>query len=317
MTVNDTSTARQSESATLVPGGSPAPNLYILGAPKCGTTALAQWLGEHRMIHAPTVKEPHHFSSEYCLTPDRDAYGRNYRNWSDETWAIDASVWQLYSPNAVPNILRERADARFVVMLRNPMQMIPSMHRQQIYNGNELEPDLRKALALSDSRRAGEGARVLPGYPPDHLAYYHSCALGWQIARFMATVDERQRHIILYDDFAASPDRVLRQVYDFIGLEPTMPSGFERVNAAKVRRLPELDRFVKSVGQWKHRQGISVRFGFLSWLRKVNRAEKAVDPLDFDIRASIRARLADDVTQLGDCLGRDLSHWLDAPGGPT
>lgn len=290
------------------------PNLYILGSPKCGTTALAKWLGGHSMIHAPKVKEPHHFSSEYCLTPDRNAYLANYRDWCNELWAIDASVWQLYSPNAVPNILRERDDARFILMLRNPMQMIPSMHSQQVFNGNELEMHLGKALAMNDLRIEGKGARVISGYPPDHLAYYHSCALGWQVERFMNRVDKSQYHIILYDDFAASPEAVLRGVFEFIGLEPVMPSSFSRVNAAKIRRFQRFDQIVKWLGHLKSRQGIEFRMGFLSWLRKINRVEKLANPLSDELSGSIRLKMADDVGLLSECLGRDLSHWLSSSG---
>ena len=38
--------------------------------------------------------------------------------------------------------------------------------------------------------------------------------------------------------------------------------------------------------------------------------EKAVEPLDDGIKFSIQSKLADDVALLGECLGRDLSHWL-------
>jgi hypothetical protein len=309
---DDSCSKVSSEEKLLNRKGFKVPNLFIIGAPKCGTTAMAQWLGEHKNVYMPKTKEPHHFSSEYSLTSNTMEYANIYRGWSEEAWAIDASVWYLYSPNAVSNILRERKDARFIVMVRNPLQMIPSMHSQQIFNGNELESDLSKALKLNDIRLQGKEARVRSGYPSDHLAYYHSCALGWQLERFMATVKESQRHVILYDDFAASPERELRSVYDFIGLEPVMPLSFSRVNAAKIRRFPKLDHIVKSLGDWKHSHGIQFRIGFLSWLRKVNRLKKTVDPLDDEIMHKIQSRLEEDVRRLEQCLGRDLSHWLFA-----
>ena len=288
------------------------PNIFILGAPKCGTTALAKWLGEHRGIYASPVKEPHHFSTEYCLTPDRADYESLYRGWPPGVqWAVDASVWQLFSPTAVPNILREQPDAHFIVMLRNPLQMIASMHRQQLFNGNELEPDLRKALELNDRRAAGEGLCVLAGYPPDHLAYYHSCALGWQVERFMSLVEATHRHIILHDDLAQNPEKVLTETYDFIGIDPEMPTSLGRINVAKVRRFPGIDKAAKSFGDWKHRRGITLKFGFLSWLRRANSKQQPILPLDEDLISAIRERMAEDVRRLGGCVGRDLSHWLD------
>lgn len=287
------------------------PNLFILGAPKCGTTALAKWLGHHLEIHEPEAKEPHHFSTEYCLTPVRAKYEHLYRGWSPDTlWAFDASVWQLFSPSAVPNILRVRPDAHFIVMVRNPLQMIPSMHRQQVFNGNELEPALEKALALNDRRASGEGLNVLNGYPPDHLAYYHSCGLGWQVERLISRVDLKRLHVILHDDLTHSPENVLTGVYEFLGLAPQLPDSFQRINAAKVRRSPRLDRVAKSLGDWKHRHGVSVKLGLLSWIRRVNRRHDSIQPLQSNVQAAIRERMTDDVKRLGICLGRDLAHWL-------
>ena len=290
------------------------PNLFILGAPKCGTTALAHWLAMNPGVYASPVKEPHYFSTEYCLTPDRPEYERLYQGWSSgERWAFDASIWSLFSPTAVLNILKEQPDARFIVMLRNPLQMIPSMHRQQVFNGNEFESDLCLALAFNDRRAKGEGVSVLAGYPPDHLAYYFSCALGWQVKRLMSRVKPEHLHIVLYDDLARSPEAVLMSIFEFLGLEPKMPTTFQKINTSKVRRFLWFDRAAKSLGDWKHRQGITLRLGVLSRLRRINRKAYPIPPLNRVVVAEMQEKLAEDVQLLGDCLGRDLSHWLDTP----
>lgn len=295
----------------MISGKNSTPNLFIAGAPKCGTTALATWLGGHSGIYAPFAKEPHHFSTEYALTPNPNDYENLYAKWTKEKpWAIDASVWYLYSPYAAPNILRNRSDAHFIIMLRSPLQMIPSMHRQQIFNGNELELDLSNALALNDARVRGESVRVLNGYPPNHLAYYHSCGLGWQVERLMEWVDAERLHIILHEDLSKAPQDILMGVYRFLNLTPEIPGTFERINAAKTRRFLMLDRAAKSLGDWKSRKEIGVRLGLLSWLRRVNRKEQPIPPLSEQVKNSIRSRMADDVRQLGACLNRDLAHWL-------
>src|SRR5579862_4386701 len=38
-----------------------APNFFIIGAPKSGTTALSQYLGTHPNVFFSRVKEPHFF----------------------------------------------------------------------------------------------------------------------------------------------------------------------------------------------------------------------------------------------------------------
>lgn len=41
-----------------------------------------------------------------------------------------ASVWYLTSANAVENILNYQPQARFIVMLRNPIEMAPALHAE-------------------------------------------------------------------------------------------------------------------------------------------------------------------------------------------
>ncbi|MGB1697142.1 MAG: sulfotransferase, partial [Thermoplasmatota archaeon] len=42
-----------------------APDVFLIGAPKCGTTALSHWLRSHPDVNLPDRKEPHHFSGPY------------------------------------------------------------------------------------------------------------------------------------------------------------------------------------------------------------------------------------------------------------
>jgi hypothetical protein len=61
------------------------PNFFILGAPKCGTTSLAEWLGTHPNIFLSAVKEPHFFNTDdrrgvMTLATYEDLF-RLARNW--------------------------------------------------------------------------------------------------------------------------------------------------------------------------------------------------------------------------------------------
>jgi hypothetical protein len=55
----------------------PKPNFFIVGAPKCGTTALYEYLRGHPSIFMPKYKEPHFFAQDlgtYPLIKTADAY---------------------------------------------------------------------------------------------------------------------------------------------------------------------------------------------------------------------------------------------------
>jgi hypothetical protein len=287
------------------------PNLFIVGAPKCGTTALSHWLSTHSSVFVSAKKEPHYFSDEYQLMASRTGYEALFSGaGSGKKWLCEASVWYLYSPSAVPNILDYNPGAHFVAMVRDPIGMVPSMHRQQVYNGNELITDLDSALAANSKRFEGDRRGVYEGYPPDHLAYLHSCATGWQIERLKSLVPARQLHVIVYDDLTHDPELTYRQVLGFLGLVPELPETFDRVNAAKIRRYPALDRFARSMIDFRVRNNIKLRLGITSVMRKLNKMEHPIAPLTPKQRHFLAESFRADTAILEKCLYRSLDQWL-------
>src|SRR6476620_1237476 len=116
------------------------PNLFILGAPKCGTTSMAYYLSQHPEIFVSPYKEPHYFNldSEYRFTFSEKQYLENFKNaTSFHKYLVDASVWYLYSKVAVDEILKYNPESKFIVMLRNPVDMFYSLHQQLLFSGIE------------------------------------------------------------------------------------------------------------------------------------------------------------------------------------
>ncbi|HSF96284.1 MAG TPA: sulfotransferase [Thermohalobaculum sp.] len=289
------------------------PNLFILGAPKCGTTAMSTWLSSHSRVFVSPVKEPHYFSSEYRLTPTLEAYEALFEQAEEKhRWVCEASVWQMFSPNAVPAILEYCPDASFIVMLRNPVRMVPSMHRQQLVNGNEKLHDLQAALDADAPRRAGKFVGARKGYPPDHLAYLHSCALGWQLQRAMRLIQPGKLHIVVHDDLAKDAESTFAGVLAFLGLEAEAGIHLGKVNVAKTRRSYVLDATVRAAVAAKARLGLNLQTGMLSALRKWNLRVQPVPEPDAEVTSRLREAFADDVKLTSDLIGRDLSHWLKA-----
>ena len=78
------------------------PNFFIIGAPKCGTTALARYLSEHNDIFMCQPKEPNYFSSDLPMrqpgVESIDEYLNLFSDADDSCKAVgEASVWYLYS----------------------------------------------------------------------------------------------------------------------------------------------------------------------------------------------------------------------------
>jgi|GEM_PF-5584338 hypothetical protein len=66
---------------------------------------------------------------------------------------MDASVWYLFSEEAVPNILEYNPDAKFIVMLRNPADMFFSLYQQFLFSGKETKKSPKKAWKMQQDDR--------------------------------------------------------------------------------------------------------------------------------------------------------------------
>src|SRR5690348_5699052 len=129
--------------------GTRFPNLFIVGAPKCGTTALSHYLAGHPQIfmtESVGIKEPYYFNWEIKLSHhnwrirDESAYlhlfdkaDPNARYWGE------ASPGYLFSREAIPRILEKRRDTCIIVMLRNPIELAHSLHNEHWKSFGEIQ----------------------------------------------------------------------------------------------------------------------------------------------------------------------------------
>ena len=186
------------------------PNFFILGAPKCGTTSLAAWLAEHPQIYLSPQKEPHFFNTDHKrFFNTLEKYEALFSGVTRQHIAIgEASVWYLYSAAAVSNILTYTDDAKFIVMLRNPIDMAPSLHEELVFTGREDVTDFAEAWRLQETRRHG---RSLPRmvWEPKYVQYGDVCKLGQQVARLFEKVPRERVKLILLEDIAKNSARRL------------------------------------------------------------------------------------------------------------
>ena len=134
----------------------------VVGAPRCGTTSLASFMKHHPDVSFSSVKEPHFFS-QYDLngaSTDElrrrvdDQYLSRYfaHHTGDRPLLAEASVSYLYTPERMEPILRLRPDAKFIIAVRDPLEMLPSLHRRLLYLGDETVTDFERAWALTAER---------------------------------------------------------------------------------------------------------------------------------------------------------------------
>ena len=289
------------------------PNFFIIGAPKCGTTSFAAWLAEHPKIYMSPLKEPHHFNDE---EPDGIRNLREYESLfegaGEQHVAVgEASVRYLYSGCAVSNILRYAPDARFIVMIRNPVEMAPSLHEQRLFSLNEDVQDFETAWKLQAERALGhflpQGCLV-----PARLQYGAYCRLGEQLDRLLQKVPRERCKFILLDDIRRDPRAVYLDVLQFLGVPDDGRKSFPKMNVAKDRRSRAMARFITGLGRLKKRMGFSPvkGWGLLNRINRWNRAERPRPSISPTMKQVLIAYYRDDIRKMETILGRDLGKWL-------
>ena len=150
------------------------PNFFIVGAPKCGTTSMNAYLKQHPDIFVPERKELHYFGSDLAFQRDsflEEAYSKHFENWEDQKVGGEASAWYLYSERAAEEIHQFNSDAKIIIMLRNPADMVHAHHSQAMYVGGESITNFDEALDAEEGRR--NGTIALPSTRPPHLSLIH------------------------------------------------------------------------------------------------------------------------------------------------
>jgi hypothetical protein len=299
----------------------PRPNFFIVGAPRCGTTAMYEYLRQHPDVFMPYRKEPVYFGADlHKRLPylDEAGYLKLFASSAGERRLGEATVWYLYSATAADEIKAFAPDARIIIMLRNPVDMMHSLHRHWLFTANEDIDDFAEALAAEDDR--SRGRRLPPRVRrPEGLQYRASARYASHVERWLATFGSAAVKVIIYDDFEADPAGVYRETLEFLGVDPEFQPDFSIVNPNKgvrsawIQRVTSSKQFVATASKLP-----GPAFHLLRRvLKRMNMRPEPRASLDPALRARLTREFAPDVEELGRIIGRDLSGWVAAPSEPT
>ncbi|MEI6945730.1 sulfotransferase [Paraflavisolibacter sp. H34] len=291
------------------------PNFFIVGAPKCGTTALNDYLARHPEVFM-AEKEMHHFGRDLKMKdrislPD---YLAHFREAANRKIRGEASVWYLFSETAAAEIQQFAPDAKIVIMLRNPVQVIHSLHSQHLYDGNEDVFDFETAVSLDEARKRGERLPDSVDYfelPPyrDSVLFYR------QVKRYLDVFPPDQVKVVLYDDFRSHTPETVAEVFRFLGLEP-IDISYKVINANKQVRRPWLHRLLKRPpGRLQQLVRLllpfrPLRHWIMSQLFQQNISIQKRGEMPPALKRQLQQYLAADITALSQLIRRDLSAWL-------
>jgi hypothetical protein len=288
------------------------PGLFIVGAPKCGTTAWVKYLGEHPQIAFSRIKEPHYFALDLPALREVETKPEYEALFCDAGGAAvlgEASVLYLYSRTAAEEIRKYNPHARILILLRAQEDYLPSWHQQLLYTFQEKIEDFGEAWRLSGQRMR----QTIPDTckEPALLDYKAMGRFHEQVARFLAHFPRSQVHVLRFEEWTHNPRDAYLSTLSFLGLEDDGRTDFRPVNEAKRHRSDALGRMLQYPPKWLlppiklvkaalGRESLGLADAITSLNRKNNR--KGIDPqLKYEICAFYR----DDNRLLGELVGSE------------
>jgi len=296
------------------------PNLFIVGAPKSATTAMYSYLSKHPQIYMSPVKEPYYFGQDLVYhnyqRPTEQDYLNLFEQATDELVLGEASITYLVSTNAAKEIKAFNPSACILIMLRNPVDMMYSMHSQALFTKVETVEDFAEALGLEEVRKRGE---QIPDTTTilSFILYRELASYGTQVKRYLDVFDPSQIFVIIYDDFVKDTEFFYRQTLQFLGVDDTIkPDAFQRVNQNKRRRNEWFSNILRHpivktsvrtlIPSYELRQSIAEKISPLTIVHEKRQ------PLAPELRMTLQKELYLEVEALSQLLDRDLTYWCRA-----
>lgn len=276
------------------------PEFILIGASKCATSSIINWMRRHPNVFVTEPKEPNFFNRDEVFAKGLDWYYELYRDAKPGQVRGEGS--NLYTaaamyPETVDRVRRACPDARLVYMVRDPIERIRSLWIQlrAQSGGDEVDADINKAIhrqwdTLIDT------------------SLYHR-----QLQLYLQHYDRKDVHVALYEDFRSDPLGVMKEICRHIGVDPDeLPSEVLHLNPSGAKTLvsPWLGRLRRCPGSRTIRglmpEGVKA-FGRSLLPRVQVRGRRST--LTAESRSKISHWVSEDSTRMLDLLDRPHEVW--------
>ncbi|HEX5281405.1 MAG TPA: hypothetical protein VFW28_15105 [Micropepsaceae bacterium] len=286
----------------------PKPNLFVVGAMKCGTTSVYNMLHRTSGVIMCRVKEPNHFCTDLYACPDFGAWGippwicdegdylSLYRE-GEARWLGEASPNYLYSTVAATRIRDFNAEARIVILLRSPIERAWSEYLMQLRMGKVAISFTE--IVREDFKRVKAGTRMI------HSRYISGGMYAQQVERYLQQFPARQVFIEVVDRPHVGFHNLRTGLSSFLGVEV---APLEHANPGGVPTLPRLNHLLFKAGI---KNFISDTFpdSVRSVVKTLYYRSPGARVMAESDREFLSHVFRDEVTSLSAMLDVDLSFW--------
>ena len=288
------------------------PNLIIIGAPKCGTTSLFNYLGQHNDIYLSKIKEPHFLVNKKIgisrlkslITSLKD-----YHNLFDSEdiykYKLEASALYLfYADEFVKNAKKVlEKDVKIIVCLRNPVERSYSAYnhlkRYNIYENLTFEDALKK-----EKNRFENDKFISPAAKYFEIGLYYQ-----KIKKILYNFHKVK--IIIYEEFVSNPNKVLKECTDFLEIDSF---NFKTNKVYMKGGWRWKSKYLKQIARsFNILRLLNLFLGpkFAKWVKSIvlDMSTYKISEMNVKTKKILSEKYSEDIDKLSKLLNRDLSIW--------
>jgi hypothetical protein len=298
------------------------PNLFIVGHPRTGTSALHDALDQHPDIFMSIPKEPVYFAKDLHAESDlfhkkpkffhfrsENQYLKIFKQWAHEKIAGESTAVYLYSKMAAKEIYTFNSEAKIIMVFREPVNWLGSYHAKAIQIIGENQPEFKDAIILENERKKGNylSEKVMAPsmlYYSDFIRYYK------QIQRYTNLFDKAKIKIVIYDDFKNDNSKIYKEILEFLEVDSHFSPRFKKVNISRtnakwpiVHQILQYPYLIKFAIKLLPR-GLFSKLSMTYW-ESFFENEKTTK-IDADFRIELMKKFKPEVQLFSDFLNRNL-----------
>jgi len=277
------------------------PNFFIVGAPRCATTTLYEYLNQTPDVFMSPIKEPNFFSVSINpkiklanMIRDKQKYLNLFKNVTNERAIGEASPTYLWDPKTPELIHKTIPDARIIMILRNPVERAFSHYLLLVSLGAETSSFFESLKKSLDAYQDYSGRILESGL------YYE------QVKRYYEIFDPSKIKVLIFEEFISDTQNKVKEVLDFLEVPSNPPNSITEVhNAFKLPRGKLATTIISNRPFRRMVKGL-ISENAKPLIKKIFTKESPKPILSPDERKFLNKYYAKDVKKLQDYLQRPL-----------
>lgn len=195
------------------------PSFFVLGAARSGSTFLHSLLRQHPNIFLPAYKEPTFFCRSFQGIKNPIDYLGLFPSDPKYKAIGEASHAYLTDPESPRAIKTIYPNAKFIVVLRDPVERAYSLYHWMRKNGYEPINSFERALLAEKKRKNSRRFAAKPHQYLYNSLYIESGMYGKQLSRYLKMFDPSNFLALRFSDLTSNPLAAMSRSYEFLGVD--------------------------------------------------------------------------------------------------